>query len=178
MKTIVVTFLLAASLQAGDKACALAHEMERPKLPVDVAVKYDGQLKDATTAAMNFWAARLGVSWHPVKGMDDCHIYVQGSLVEQGPNVRGLASRELGFARIPGDPKYDGIAKVVIRGQYVSAGNLAGVVAHEIGHLIGCQHGLGIMGAVQTDDSLTINDYALTYASAVRFSAAKQIASR
>jgi hypothetical protein len=42
-----------------------------------------------------------------------------------------------GYTRVPDSDKYDGVATIIFINPWV--------VAHEIGHLIGCRHGAGIM---------------------------------
>ena len=61
-----------------------------------------------------------------------------------------------------GAPRDNGLATIVTRS--------SAAIAHELFHLIGYKHGPGVMQPkIELDDALDIDDYALVYASAVRF---------
>jgi hypothetical protein len=143
-------------------SCALAYRMQRAELPRDIAVKTDKLTSEATTIAMNWWTARLStparpVTWHVVDSLDECMIYIRYG----GANMMFRVSLA-GYTHMPGYSPYDGIATVKF--------GKAWVVAHEIGHLIGCQHGVGVMRAayIPEDNRLWIDERALHYALLVR----------
>ena len=144
------------------ESCALADEMQEAELPGDIAVKADKLTSEATKAAMNWWTARLStparpLRWHAVDSLDECMIYIRYG----GANMMFRASLA-GYTHMPAYWPYDGIATVKV--------GKAWVVAHEIGHLIGCQHGVGVMRAqyIPEDNRLWIDDHALHYALLVR----------
>ena len=148
--------------------CGLAYRMQQAELPQDIAVKVDGQTSGPTKIAMDWWVARLStpvhpVTWHTVENLNDCMIYIRQGLNESMPTR--LAR---GYTYTPDHSKYSGIATVSLWNAWV--------VAHEIGHLIGCEHGAGVMRAVHTptDERLWINDDALHVALLVRIKALRE----
>lgn len=143
-------------------SCALAYRMQLAELPRDIAVKTDKLTSEATEIAMDWWTARLStpgrpVTWHAVDSLDECMIYIRYG----GANMMFRVSLA-GYTHTPAYWPYDGVATVKLR--------KAWVVAHEIGHLIGCQHGVGVMRAeyIPEDNRLWVDDRALHYALLVR----------
>lgn len=147
------------------RSCGLAYRMQQAELPQDIAVRVDRQTSGPTKIAMDWWAARLStpahaVTWHTVENLDDCMIYIRQGLYGSMPTR--LAR---GYTYTPDHSKYSGVATVSLWNAWV--------VAHEIGHLIGCAHGAGVMRALHTpaDERLWIDDDALHVALLVRIKA-------
>jgi hypothetical protein len=142
--------------------------MQQTELPQDIAVKVDALTSGATRIAMDWWVARLSTpvrptTWHTVQGLDECMIYIRHGW----ENMMSKKSAA-GYTHLPDHQKYDGIATVKIIDVWV--------VAHEIGHLIGCRHGAGVMREDYTsgNERLWIDDSALHFALLVR----KKVSSR
>jgi hypothetical protein len=145
-----------------NRSCGLAYQMQQSELPRDIAVKVDSMTGGATRIAMDWWVARLSrparpTKWHTVERLDDCMIYIRHGW----DNMMSKRSAA-GYTRMPDDERYDGIATVKLLDAWV--------VAHEIGHLIGCRHGSGVMRADYTsqDEQLWIDNDALHFALLVR----------
>jgi len=144
--------------------CALAYQLQQAELPQDIAVKTDRMTSDATKIAMDWWVARLSsparpITWHTVEDSATCMIYIRFGWVDN------FNTSVLGHTHMPVSKKYDGLAIVKLVNPWI--------VAHEIGHVIGCGHGVGVMRAEYSPyhDQLWIDDYALRLASLVRLRA-------
>jgi hypothetical protein len=144
--------------------CALAYRLQQAELPQDIAVKTDRMTSDATKIAMDWWVARLSsparpITWHTVEDSATCMIYIRFGWEEIGERS------VLGHTYMPVSKRYHGLAIVKLVNPWI--------VAHEIGHVIGCAHGIGIMRAEYSpfDNRLWIDDYALRLASLVRLRA-------
>jgi hypothetical protein len=113
---------------------------------------------------MDWWAARLStparpITWHPVEDRNACMIYIRYGW-------EGMMPRKTvqGYTHLPYHKQYDGLATVNRLDAWV--------VAHEIGHLVGCIHGNGIMRAeYRQDRPFRIDDEALHFAQLVRLRA-------
>ncbi len=161
---VLALFLLPILVKAKNQngSCGLAYQMQQRELPQDIAVKVDSMTSDATRIAMDWWVARLSLpsrptTWHTVERRNDCMIYIRHGW-DNMMSTRSAA----GYTRMPDDEQYDGIATVKLLDAWV--------VAHEIGHLIGCRHGAGVMRAHYTaeDEQVWIDDDALHFALLVR----------
>ncbi|HTF45627.1 MAG TPA: hypothetical protein VK641_17100 [Terriglobales bacterium] len=173
MKVGVVPILLllpaVAEARYQSQSCGLAYQMEQIELPGDIAVKVDPMTSAATKIAMDWWVGRLStperpVTWHIVEDRDECMIYIRHGW-------DGMVDRTLtaAFTHTPGCPKYDGIAMIFLINPWV--------VAHEIGHLIGCRHGVGVMRVEYKkwdERRLWIDNDALHFAGLVRGKASEQ----
>jgi len=159
-------FALLPALIAGKSppGCALAYQLQQAELPQDIAVKTDRTTSDATKIAMNWWVARLSsparpITWHTVEDSAACMIYIRFEWED-------FANKSvLGHTYMPVSKKYSGLAMVKLVNPWI--------VAHEIGHLIGCAHGVGVMRAeyASYDQRLWIDDHALRLASLRRLQA-------
>jgi hypothetical protein len=139
--------------------------MQQAELPQDIAVKADPLTSGATKIAMDWWVARLSTpvrptTWHTVQGLDECMIYIRHGWENMMSN-----NSAAGYTHLPDSENYDGIATVKLVGAWV--------VAHEVGHLIGCRHGGGVMRKDFTsgDQRLWIEDSALHFALLARIKA-------
>ncbi len=119
------------------QACGLAYQMQQLELPRDIAVRVDPMTSAETKIAMDWWVARLStparpLTWHVVKDRNGCMIYIRHGW-------DGMVDKTFtaAYTHTPDCEKYDGIAMVFLINPWV--------VAHEIGHLIGCRHGTGVM---------------------------------
>jgi len=146
-------------------ACGLANQLQQPEIPLDIAVKADHRTAAATKTAMDWWAARLStparpITWHSVEDQSACMIYIRYGW-------EGMMPRKTvqGYTYLPYHKRYDGLATVNRLDAWV--------VAHEIGHLIGCIHGgSGVMRAEYHEDGpFWIDDEALHFARLVRLRA-------
>jgi hypothetical protein len=162
---LLITLLPAlVSGKSPSPGCALAYRLQQVELPQDIAVKTDRMTSDATKIAMDWWVARLSsparpITWHTVEDNATCMIYIRLGW----ENV--LNKSALGYTYMPASEKYNGLATVKLVSPWI--------VAHEIGHLIGCGHGVGVMRAEYApyDKRLWIDDHALRLASLVRLRA-------
>jgi hypothetical protein len=166
---VYLLWLLPALINAKShpQSCGLAYQMQQVELPLDIAVKVDSMTSAATKIAMDWWAARLStparpITWHTVDNLDECMIYIRHGW-ECQMHTRSTA----GYTHTPDYRKYDGLATVRLLDAWV--------VAHEIGHLIGCRHGTGVMRAdyIWADRRLWIDDDALHFAQLVRMKAVR-----
>ena len=171
-RLLIAAAILATSAIAKPHGCLLAPALEQTQLPSDIAVHTDSTLKPFTTEAMNFWVARLSaprhpITWHYVKDLNECNLYVQHGF----DNMMDHESSS-GNSRMPGDPLYTGIARVTRYDSFV--------VAHEIGHLFGFQHGEGLMRPVRNpkDERLWVPDAAVHYAAIERTAAGGELLAR
>jgi hypothetical protein len=147
------------------QTCALAYRLQQAELPEDIAVKTDRMTSASTKVAMDWWVARLStparpIAWHTVEDRANCMIYVRfGWVMPISP------TSVQGYTYMPDNQRYDGLATVKLVNPWV--------VAHEIGHLVGCMHGLGVMRPqyVPYDNRLWIDDSALHFALLVRLRA-------
>jgi hypothetical protein len=156
-----------ASATNHSESCGLAYQMQQAELPQDIAVKVDSMTGAATKIAMDWWVARLSTPtrpgrWHTVEKLDECMIYIRHGW----DNMMSKRS-SAGYTHMPDHEKYDGVATVKLLDAWV--------VAHEIGHLIGCRHGTGLMRKDYTsgDKRLWIDDDALHFALLVRKKASR-----
>ncbi len=163
--------LFPTRVPGGNSGCALAYQLQQAELPRDIAVKTDHRTSSATKVAMDWWTERLStparpIAWHWVEDQADCMIYIRYGLEGMMPR-KSVA----GYTYLPDNKRYDGIAIVKLPDPWV--------VAHEIGHLLGCMHADGIMRAEYDSDNarMWIDDRALHFALLVRVKAA-QIAIR
>jgi hypothetical protein len=169
-KTLYVALAIAVfpALVIGknpSEVCALANQLQQAELPQDIAVRTDRMTSAATKIAMDWWTTRLStparpITWHVVVDAPDCMIYIRFGW----DNMTANKPIE-GYTHMPNDRKFDGLAVIKRVDPWV--------IAHEIGHLIGCAHGLGVMrreyAAGKTD--LWIDDNALHYALLIRLKA-------
>jgi hypothetical protein len=163
---IVLLITILPAFAAGKSpACGLASQLQQPEIPLDIAVKADHRTAAATRTAMDWWAARLStparpITWHPVEDWAACMIYIRYGW-------EGMMPRKTvqGYTYLPYHERYDGLATVNRLDAWV--------VAHEIGHLIGCIHGNGVMHAEYHEGGapLWIDDEALHFARLVRLRA-------
>jgi hypothetical protein len=151
--------------KSQNEPCGLAYEMQQAELPQDIAIRVDSMTSAVTGIAMNWWAARLSTparptTWHIVEKPADCMMYIRHGW----DNMMSRRSAA-GYTHMPDHQKYDGVATVKLLDAWV--------VAHEIGHLIGCRHGSGVMHAdyVAGKELLWIDDDALHFALLVRIKA-------
>jgi hypothetical protein len=158
-------------LPGGNSGCALAYQLQQAELPQDIAVKADHMTGHASKVAMDWWAERLSaparpITWHWVEDQADCMIYIRYGWERMMPR-----KTVAGYTYLPDNKHYDGMAIVKLPDPWV--------VAHEIGHLLGCMHADGIMRAEYDSGNapMWINDRALHFALLVRVKAA-QIAIR
>lgn len=164
-RPIVFALLLVpvlANARNQPQSCGLALRMQQAELPQDIAVKIDSTTSAATRIAMDWWVARLStpaqpITWHTVETLDECMIYIRHGW----DNMMSKRSAA-GYTHMPDHQEYDGVATVRVLEAWV--------VAHEIGHLIGCRHGTGVMRADYTsvNEPLWIDDDALHFALLVR----------
>jgi hypothetical protein len=161
---VLLVLPLFAEAKEQPRACRLSYQMQQPELPSDIAVKVDFMALAATRIAMDWWTVRLStparpVTWHVVENTDDCMIYIR----HQWDRMTANKSKG-GYTRVPDSDKYDGVATIIFINPWV--------VAHEIGHLIGCRHGAGIMRETWMDYArLSIDDDALHVALLARYKA-------
>jgi hypothetical protein len=155
----------------GNSGCALAYQLQQADLPQDIAVKADRMTGPAAKVAMDWWAERLStpgrpITWHWVEDQADCMICIRYGW-------EGMMTRKsvAGYTYLPDNKHYDGMAIVKLLNPWV--------VAHEIGHLLGCLHGGGVMRPEYEYDEvrMSIDDRALHFALLVRVKAS-QIAIR
>jgi hypothetical protein len=171
-RLLVVTLLLSsfvANAKTQRQSCGLAYQLQQTELPHDIAVKVDSSTSAATRIAMDWWVTRLSTpahpsTWHTVETLDECMIYIRHGWDNMMSN-----KSTAGYTHMPDHEKYDGVATVRILNAWV--------VAHEIGHLIGCRHGIGIMRAdyIAGDERLWIDEHALHFASLVRQKASRVV---
>jgi hypothetical protein len=164
-RLFVLLFLLLPVLAKARnqlQSCGLAYQMQQTELPSDIAVRVDPMTSAVTKIAMDWWVGRLStptrpVTWHVVEDREDCMIYIRHGL----SNIIFKPSTA-GYTHMPDHERYDGVAIVMLINPWV--------VAHEIGHLIGCRHGGGVMRAEYTtgEKRLWIDDDALHFAVLVR----------
>lgn len=157
--------------------CTLAPELETSRIPVDIAVKYDAGLDAQVAEAMDLWTTRLSavelrtITWHRVNG-SACMIDIR--LVSPG-SLRNLDDKEteynaVGIAHTPASARYDG--------EILITKPLAWIIAHEIGHTLGCEHAqTGVMQAVHRNNivRLEISDAELYLARVARIQARLRI---
>jgi hypothetical protein len=150
------------------QSCGVAYQMQQIELPSDIAVRVDPMMSAATKIAMDWWVARLStpprpITWHVVDDSGDCMIYIRHGW----DNMRYKKSTAA-YTHTPDHEKYDGVAIVILINPWV--------VAHEIGHLIGCRHGVGVMRAEYTtgEKRLWIGDDALHFALLIREKASRR----
>jgi hypothetical protein len=143
----------------------LAYQLQQTELPQNIAVKTDRMTSAATKVAMDWWAARLStparpIEWHMVEDRAHCMIYIRYGWDGMMPH-----RSTQGYTYMPDNQSYDGLATVKLMNPWV--------VAHEIGHLIGCRHGRGVMRAhhIAYDERLWIDNDALHFALLVRVKA-------
>ena len=169
-RLFVLLFLLFAVLAKArnqPQSCGLAYQMQQIELPDDIAVRVDPMTSAATKVAMDWWAARLStparpITWHVVEDRDDCMIDIRHSWYSMMATTSMAA-----YTHTPDYPKYDGVAIIMLINPWV--------VAHEIGHLIGCRHGAGVMREVYTGgERLWIDDDALHFAVLIRGKASRR----
>jgi hypothetical protein len=123
----------------------------------------------ATKIAMDWWVARMStpaqpITWHVVKDGNACMIYIRHGW-------DGMIDKTLtaAYTHTPDCEKYDGIAMIFLINPWV--------VAHEIGHLIGCRHGAGVMRVEYIpgeERRLWIDEDALHFALLIRRKAASR----
>jgi hypothetical protein len=150
---------------AGNSGCALAYRLQQAELPQDIAVKADHLTSPATKVAMDWWAERLStparpITWHWVEDRANCMIYIRYGWEAMMP--RKIVQ---GYTYLPDNKHYDGVATVKLPDAWV--------VAHEIGHVLGCTHGSGVMRAEYEHERarMWIDDRALHFALLVRVKA-------
>src|SRR5882757_318006 len=144
-RPIVLALLLVpvlANARSQPQSCGLALRMQQAELPQDIAVKIDSTTSAATKIAMDWWVTRLStpanpITWHSVETLDECMIYIRHGW----DNMMSKRSAA-GYTHMPDHQEYDGVSTVRVLEAWV--------VAHEIGHLIGCRHGTGVMRADYT----------------------------
>jgi hypothetical protein len=170
-RLFVLPFLLwpvVAEARYQSQACDLAYQVQQMEIPSDIAVRVDPMTSAATKIAMDWWAARLStparpIRWHVVRDRS-CMIYIRHGW-------DGMVDKTLtaAYTHTPDCEKYDGIAMIFLINPWV--------VAHEIGHLIGCRHGAGVMRVEYIpgeERRLWIDEDALHFALLIRGKAARR----
>jgi hypothetical protein len=148
----------------GNSGCGLAYQLQQAELPQDLAVKADHMTTPAAKVAMDWWAERLStparpITWHWVEDQADCMIYIRYGWEAMMPR-RTVA----GYTYLPDNKHYDGMAIVKLPNPWV--------VAHEVGHLLGCLHGDGVMRPeYEYNTRMWIDDRTLHFALLVRVKA-------
>ena len=164
---LFLLFAVLAQARNQRQSCGLAYRMQQTELPSDIAVKVDHMTSAATAIAMDWWVDRLStparpVTWHVVEDRYDCMIDIRHSWHSTMAKESMAA-----YTHTPDYLKYDGVAIIMLINPWV--------VAHEIGHLIGCRHGAGVMREVYTGEKrLWIDDDALHFALLIRVKASRR----
>jgi len=155
MKYFMILALTLPLSYGAVKPCKNAAMLENSTLPHDIAVKIDGRLRNNAVPALDFWAARMGFTWHEVK--TDCEIYIQYAL----PTTL-LHGDTLGQTQLPTLHHSTGVALISKNNEWI--------IAHEIGHLLGFTHSVsGLMMAAKPEKpELVVSDFDVTYSASIR----------
>lgn len=149
---------------ANSLGCSDARALIAGSLPRVITVTIDPVLNDEAAVALDFWAHRLNLTFRRTKSLSACMIYIHAAIPETTPFT--IQSRIDAFATgvvySPGTSEYNGVA-YIFRWR-------ASVIAHELGHLFGCEHSSrGLMEVhAPADWTITVDELHIAQANRVR----------